>query len=217
MVNSKSRTADRYRALALAIGFVAAAAAGRAEVLINLQPVSAAAGSTGNTYDVTLKNTGPASVVIGGFSFGLSAGTSDITFTGVTTGTTTATYIFEGDSLFGPDISLDPAGQTMSAEDIFDTPGSGSTVGSGATVGLGLITFDVSAAASLGGIPVSFIPGDDSLSDEMGNPIAFSAEDSSITVTSGTTPTPEPATSGFVCMAFLGLAGVVRARRRTRG
>lgn len=214
-MNTKSRTANRYRALLLAIGFVASAALGRAEVTINLQAVTDAAGSSGNTFDVTLTNTGPGAIGVAGFSFGLEVGTSNLSFTSVTTSTTTAPYIFGADSVFGPDISVQPPnlpGQTIEAEDI--SASGGSTIGSGVTVGLGEVTFNLSPGTQSGGIQLSFIPVDDSLSDEAGAAIAFSAVNGSVTVTGGTTATPEPATFGFVCTAFIVLLGAFHLRRR---
>jgi len=212
----KKGTVNGYRALVLAIGFMASAALAHADLVINLQPVSDAAGSTGDTFDVTLTNTGPGSVIIAGFSFGLSVGTTDLTFTDVTTGTTEP-YVFGADSLFGPDISVQPAnlpGQTLEAEDISLAPGGGSTIGSGVTVGLGEVTFNLSAGASSVGIPISFIEADDSLTDADGEAIAFSAVSGSIAVTGGTTATPEPVTFGFLCAALIGLVGAFQLRCR---
>lgn len=205
-MNSKPGTPNRYRPIVLAIGFMAGAALGRADVIINVQPVSDAAGSTGDTLDITLTNTGPTPVIIAGFSFGLDVGTSNLSFTGVTTGTTTAPYIFGADSLFGPEISVQPPnlpGQTLEAEDL--SAGLGGTVGLGATVGLGEVTFNLSAGTPSGGIQLSFIPADDSLSDEAGAAVAFSAVNGSVTVTGGTTATPEPATFFPVGVALAGL------------
>jgi hypothetical protein len=215
MLNSKPGTTSRYRPLVLAIGFMAAAALGRASLIMNVQPVTYAAGSTGDTLDVTLTNTGPSGVAIAGFSFGLSVGTSNLSFTGVSAFPTTAVYIFSGQSLFGPtDISVQPPnlpGQTLEAEDVASI--SASTIASGTTLGLGHVTFNLGAATPPGGILLSFIAVDDSLSDAAGIPIAFSTVNGSVTV--GTAPVPEPATSAFVCTALIGLGAFHLFRRRT--
>ena len=62
------------------------------------------AGSSNDSFDVVLQNTGPSAVTVAGFSFGLTS-SSNVTFTDVTTATA-MTYIFNGNSLFGPDIVL---------------------------------------------------------------------------------------------------------------
>lgn len=211
----KIAISNRHLPLFLAVaGLFSLATAVNAEIIIGVQSVTYAAGSTGDTLDVTLTNTGPVDVIVGGFSFGLEVGTSDLSFTGVSTGTTTATYIFGADSLFGPDISVQPPnlpGQTLEAEDIDALLGS--TVGSGVTVGLGAITFNLSAATPSGPIQLSLIPIDNSLSDPNGDLIAFSTSNGTVTVTGGETPTPEPAASGVVVIALLSLLGAFRRLR----
>src|SRR5438552_826527 len=77
-----------------------------AALVISAQSTTAAAGSTGNSFDVFLTNTGPSSVTLGGFSFELQVG-PNITITSVNISTSVAPYIFGGHSLFGPVISLD--------------------------------------------------------------------------------------------------------------
>ena len=213
----KRGTPNRYRRLVLAaVGFVGAAALGHASVIMNLQPVSDAGGSTGDTFDVTLTNTGPTSISVAGFSFGLSVGTSDLSFTGVSTATTTALYVFDGQSLFGPDISVQPPnlpGQELEAEDIFAGPLAGSTIGPGGTEGLGHVTFNLSAATPPGAIQISFIGADDSLSDPNGEPIDFSTGSGAVMVTGGVS-IPEPATFGFVGMALAGILVCTGGRMR---
>jgi len=207
-----------YRPFVLGVvGFMGMAAIGHASVIMNLQPVSAAAGSTGNTFDVTLTNTGPGAITIGGFSFGLSVGTSDLSFTGVSTATTASPYVFDAESLFGPDISIQPPnlpGQELEAEDIFAGPLGGSVIGSGVTEGLGHVTFNLAPATPPGGIQINFIGADDSLSDPDGESIAFSTAGGAVTVT-GSASVPEPATFGFLGMAFAVIL-VSRAGRKRR-
>jgi hypothetical protein len=122
---------------------------------------------------------------------------------------TVDTYIFAGDSLFGPDISVQPPnlpGQTLEAEDSYDIPLSGATVAGGATVGLGDVTFNINPGTPFGLIPVSLIPLDDSLSDASGNPIAVSGTDGAVNVV------PEPGLGGLVGLVLL--AAVITSRYR---
>jgi len=218
---SKPGTPNRYRFcyrpfVLAAVGFMGMVALGHASVIMNLQPVSDAAGSTGDTFDVTLTNTGPGAITIGGFSFGLSVGTSNLSFTGVSTATTIALYVFDAQSLFGPDISVQPPdlpGQALEAEDISVVPLSGSTIGSGVTEGLGHVTFNLSAATPPGGIQLSFVGADDSLSDPDGEPIDFSTGSGTVTVT-GAASIPEPATFGFVGVVLAGLLVCTGGRMR---
>ncbi len=210
-------TLKRYCPILLAfLGVAGIAPLGRASLLMNIQPVSDAAGTTGDTLDVTLTNTGPSSVTIAGFTFGIGVGTSNLTFTGVTDGTTTATYIFSGNSLFGPDISQQPPnlpGQTLEASDLWASIGTGATVGTGATAGLGHVTFNLAAATPSGPISVNFIPADDSLSDAAGAALAFTANNGTVTVTRGGTSTPEPGTFAFAAVALVALGWGRRFRR----
>src|SRR4051812_15419899 len=65
-----------------------------ASLVITIQSVTAVAGSTGNGLDITLTNTGPGSVVIGGHDFLISTVNANITFTQADVFTTTASYIY---------------------------------------------------------------------------------------------------------------------------
>jgi hypothetical protein len=68
-------------------------------------------------FDVLLTNTGPSSQNIAAFNFELTTVDTNITFTDVTTSTTTAAYIFS-DSLFGPDITTFTSAQSVEAGDL---------------------------------------------------------------------------------------------------
>ena len=105
--------------------------------MVSAQDVSVAAGELGAGLDVSLSNTGPSPVDIGGFTFELTVGDTAITFTNITTSTTTAPYIFDGLGLFGPNIGLAVNDQDWMASDIFSVIGSGTTLASNDTVGLG--------------------------------------------------------------------------------
>ena len=61
--------------------------------ILSIESVNGAPGSTG-TFDVLLTNTGISSQNIAAFNFELTTSDTNIVFTGVSTSTTTATYIF---------------------------------------------------------------------------------------------------------------------------
>jgi hypothetical protein len=187
--------------------------AARADLVFNIESVSASAGSTGNTLDVTVTNTGPSAVTVGGFSFEISTPTSNINFTDATTATTLAPYIFGGNSAFGPSIAIS-TGQALDASDSFFPFGSGSTLGAGATVGLGHVVFNVASGTPGGPITVSFTGGGfTSLSDPDGNDIPITTLGTgTITVKSGTVP--EPSTSVLLGFAMLLSLGAHRVLRR---
>jgi hypothetical protein len=183
----------------------------RAGLVFEVQNVTAAAGSTGDTLNVLLMNTGPSAVTIAGFSFGLTS-TSAITFTDVTDATSTNTYIFAGHSEFGPDLDISAGpGSSIQAADNYNPPDAGFSVAANSTVGLGLVFFNLASNAS-GPITVSFQPyPDSSLSDPSGNNISITTFDSgTITVPSAV---PEPSSLVLLATALIGTASIVRARR----
>jgi hypothetical protein len=153
---------------------------------INVQSVSVNAGDPSATLEVTLTNPGPGAVVVGGFSFGLTAGTADLSFTGATNGTTTALYIFDGLGLFGPGIAVQPPnlpGQALNAEDILSLTGSLLAVGD--TVGLGHVTFKVTNNIATQDIPVTLSTTVSSVSDQNGNAIPYMISNGMVHVTGG--------------------------------
>jgi hypothetical protein len=180
------------------------ARAAPAAIVLSIDPITSnvTSGSTGNAFDVTL--TSDTTVTIAAFSFGLSVGGSDITFTDVTTGTSNP-YIFAGQSTFGPDIAFPSA---PSASDLYDVPGSGATIAPDTTVALGRVFFDVAASAPNETITVSFDPFATSLSDPDGNSLDFSSTSGQINVTSPAGSTiPEPRAVVVWCiLAVLGCA-----------
>ena len=163
------------------LGLTVLATEANADLVIGAQSVSANAGSTGNSFEVYLTNTGSSSVDVAAFSFEISTTSSNINLTGATTSTTDA-YIFGADSLFGPEIDTS-TGQTLDASDVFATPSGSTSIGSGSTFGLGEISFDVGPGASPGNYTVSFTPyPSTSLSDPNGNDLTFSSADGTLTV-----------------------------------
>jgi hypothetical protein len=185
-------------AVALAMSALTASADGL--ILLKLSSVSAAPGSTGNTFEVDLLNDTGSSIVIGGFNFEITAD-SDIDFTGADF-STFASYIFAGDSWdqansFPLNTST---GSSLSAGDISNS-GAGATLGAGRTLGLALLTFDVSPTAALGQVAVSLSsdPSHTNLSDQNGNLIAFDWDEGTINVV------PEPSTAAMFMAALMGL------------
>jgi hypothetical protein len=196
---------------AIAVLLVSAPAKG--DIILSFEPVTDAPGSTG-TFDVLLTNSGPSSQNIAGFNFELTTANTDITFTDVTTATTTATYIFS-DSLFGPDITTIASGQTAEAADV-DATGNGTNVGAGATFGLGSVSFSISPGATnaeTAQIDFSPFPAT-SLSDMNSLNVGFTAESGTITVASAVA-VPEPVGSGFQEFA-LAIAALLLFRGRIR-
>jgi hypothetical protein len=189
----------------------------RAAVILSVQPATAAAGSSGNAFDVDLTNSGPASLTVGSFSFGIVTANFNISFTDANTSTTDP-YIFAGHSLFGPDLSGPTSGQSLSASDLYAIPGSGFTLGAGRTVGLGHVLFDVSPSSTAGTFPVSLdVFPVTILSDPSGNSISIaSLVPGEITITGGMA-VPEPSSlllflTGAMLIAGLGLRYQAAAR-----
>jgi hypothetical protein len=160
---------------------------GRAGVILTIQSAAANQNSTGNSFDVTLANTGPSSVSIDAFSFGIQTANADLSFTDATTATA-APYIFGVDTLFGPDLTGATSGQSLSTSDVDSV--SQVTLAGGSTVGLGHVLFSVAAGAVPGVFAVTFISPATSLSDAQENAVAIDAlQNGTITIAS---TVPEP-------------------------
>jgi hypothetical protein len=183
----------------------------RADIVLSIESVTGAPGSTG-TFDVLLTNTGPSDQNIAAFNFELTTADTNITFTDVTTSTTTAPYIFPpASSLFGPDITTFAIGQTVEAGDVDDTL-AGTDIASGATYGLGNVTYSIDPLASNGDIAeIDFAAyPQTSLSDNNLNNVDFTAESGTITVQTSTIPEPSAAFDIILFGAWL------ISRRRVR-
>src|SRR5437879_3424530 len=141
-------------AIALTLSASPAEAAAVGNVVMTVQTVSNNAGTNNAILEVSLTNNGPGAITIGGFSFGISVGTTNLTFTGGSNGTTTAPYIFGSSGVLGSLVVQPPTlpGQTLYAEDIFSVIGSGTTINAGATVGLGHVVFNLNPATPTGPI-----------------------------------------------------------------
>jgi hypothetical protein len=169
------------------------------------------AGSAGNAFDFTLFNSGPSPITLGAFSLEISVADPHVSFTSATTATSLP-YVFAGDSLFGPVISTSGPGQVLDASDACDLC-AGGTVAAGATVGLAHMFFDVLAGAPAGPLTVSIAAFPfTSLSDSLGNDLAATLQDGTITINSNGNPIPEPSTLALLALAMLFL---VRKRFRS--
>jgi hypothetical protein len=175
----------------------------RADLIVSVESVTASAGSTGNTLEVDVTNTGPSSVDVAAFSFEISVpSASGVTLTGADINTSLATYIFDGNSAQGPNIAT-ATGTTLDAS---DNAASGSTtLGAGVTLGLGRVFFDVASSAS-GVVPVTLsdFPAT-SLTAPTGDNIPINTlTNGTITITS---PAAVPEPSTLVSASVLGILG----------
>jgi PEP-CTERM motif len=173
--------------------------AGRADAaLIVLAPgISSVPGGSG-TFDIVLQNTGASGIGIGGFSIGITTPNSAITFTTATTGTSVP-YIFAGDSLFGPNLTI-TSGTSLTAS---DNPAIASffTVGAGSTVGLAHIAYSIAGNSAPGVFAITLSSSATSLADAEGFNVPINTlTNGSINITSAT---PEPASLALVGLALL--------------
>jgi len=180
----------------------------RADVVITAQSVTVPAGSTNDALDLTLTNTGPGSVQIGGVAVGLFVPTGKgITFTAATTGTTAAPYIFDGLSLFGPNIgTVGGGGLSIVASDLFAVIGSGATIGPGSSAGLAHVLFNVAPGTAPGPVTVSLTPfPTTNLSDFAGNNVPINTlNNGTISITVGSVPEPSTPVLALVGMSLVG-------------
>ena len=183
----------------------------RAGVILSIQSVAANQNTVGNSFDVLLTNTGPSGISIDGFTFGLQTANANISFTDVTINTSTASYIFAGNSLLGPDLTGPITGQSVNTFDL--TAASATSIAAGSTFGLGHVFFSVAGGATPGGYAVNFVAPSTSLADAAGAPVAItSLVGGTVTIDSAV---PEP--SSLVPVALALLIGLhVSSRKRAR-
>ena len=177
-------------------------------------------GSSSNSLDVTLTNTGTTSAddaLIAGFSFEITAASTDVTFTGVSTSTNSVPYIFAGNSLYGPDINLGigAGGQSIGAGDNYAIANADITLAHGQTIGLGFVNFELSPTTPLNPIDVTFTAYPTTgVNDSAGFEYAFNLPDNAqIHVTS---TVPEPSTLITLGIGVLGLMVAKKYRKKTR-
>jgi hypothetical protein len=188
-----------------------AALPAHAGIILSVQSVSASAGTSGNTLEVDLQNTG-APVDIAAFSFEISVAlASGVSFTGADTNTSVNTYIFAGNSAQGPSIAT-ATGTTLDAS---DNAASGSTtLGTNATLALGRVFFDVAGSAPGGPVTVSFTdyPATSLAAPDLSNIPVDTLNTGTITILGGAI-VPEPSALVSATLGFLGAAWLTRRRR----
>lgn len=212
----------KYKLLSLLFALGASVIPAHAGVIFALDSVSSSGGD--GYLQLTLTNSpGSAAINVGGFSFGLSVdGGSGVTFgfpslpSTVVDITTTSTYIFASNSLFGPDISISGFGTNEAlAGDNFDTPNGGTVVNGGETYGLGRIYYSLSGGAPP--IPIAVIINQStaftSLSDSAGGGITIDTFTNG-SISAASTGIPEPSTFVLLGGGLL-LAGLRRWKSRS--
>ncbi len=208
-----SRSWRKFLSVAAAGLLLTTAPPARAGLVISVQDVSAKAGTTGNTLEVDLANTGSSSVDIAAFSFEISvASSSGVTFTGADINTTYYPYIFAGNSGFGPQIAT-MTGTTLDASDLAAT--GSTTLAGGSILGLGLVSFDVASSAPNGPVVVSLTPYPaTSLTDPNVNNIPIDTlNNGTIMISQGSIP--EPSSLVSATLGLLGAAWLIRRMRAT--
>jgi len=199
--------------LLVSLAFLFTAPLVRADVLtVTLSPLSTvAAGSTNNSFDVLLTNTSGPAVSIEGFFFEIQASSTDLTLTDATTATTSAAYIFDSNSLFGPDIiSAGSTAQDLDASDLDSV--SAISLASGTTLALGHVLFDVAPGAHTETVDFTVVgfPGT-SLADNAGNNVPITTfQGEELKIQGAATVVPEPS-SLFLLAA---VAPLLWSRRR---
>jgi hypothetical protein len=206
----RARTSLSMAVIALVL--FAAPPLARASLIIRVQNVGASSPSSADALDITLINTGPGSVMLGSFSFGISVTDPAITFTSATTATVIAPYVFAGQSLFGPTISTSVPGQSLDASDVAAL--TSGTIAGAATVGLGHVFFSVAAGDTAGPKAVALaVPPTTELSDVDGTLIPFSILNGTITITATGSSVPQPST---ILLVLTGITSLTLARRHRR-
>ncbi len=201
-----------YWLLPLATFIMLAAVPARAgSIVISAESVAASAGA----FDVLLTNDTSSAVSLNGFSFEVNVSSPLITFTDATINSTTAPFIFAGNSLFGPDIltGISNGGQTLDASDVYALTPADVSVAAGATVGLGNVVFTVGpgfdspATVSFTGFPAT------GLSDNSTNISVGSFVNGTISP-SAAIPEPATLTLATTCLAICGATWFTRRSRR---
>ena len=221
VASTRSLLVDSLRVAAVALtfacnaGFSTSAAAG---LIFEVTTNSGETGSSSNSLDVLLANTGTTDASIAGFSFEITAAGTDVTFINVTTSTISDAYFFAGNSLYGPDITfgLSTDGHTISANDNYKIPNADVTLAAGQTLGLGHVNFALSSSAPVSPISITFTDAPTTgVNDSAGHPENFVLPvDAHIVVSPGPTSVPEPSTIVSLGIGMIGLIVAMKARRK---
>ena len=190
----------------------------RADFFFEVANVTVAAGQSGS-FDVLLRNTDSTTYRVASDSVRLAlTGVSGVSFTGATTGTVAAPYLYvqSGVAATGSPLSFDPFPATsFTASDSEFGPLGYRAIAPGGVFGVAHVSFTVAATAAPGAGLMSFLdPGaSTSLADPSGAAIAFTTQPGTFTILPSTSAVPEP--SSLVLMALAGaLAAPVAASRR---
>jgi hypothetical protein len=180
-------------------------------------PINVNAGTSGNGFDVLLTNLSGPAVSLAGLTFEISVPSTDVQLSEANTATLLDPYIFNGNSLFGPNITVANTGQDLKASDLYSAIGSGVTLGAGATVGLGHILFDVSATAHSETVTVTFtaFPAT-SLSDDLSNNVPINTLTNGQIDIIGTVPEPSYLLLLLTAGALLLVGRTLRVSRPNR-
>jgi hypothetical protein len=180
--------------------------AAEAALVLQANSVTASAGGSGS-FDLMLIDTG-GTFQVSGFSVELSvAPSSGIKFTGVTAGTTTATYIFG--TLQAPPLSsaLFPVTDFTASDSSMTAPGFVTLSTIGQMVGLEHVSFSVAAGTLAGPVALSIVGGSNTqILDLNANLLPFSATNGTVTVSSSAVPEPPSIVAWMIAMSSLSLA-----------
>jgi len=154
---------NKFLLMLLAASMLVPAAS--ATAIFSIEPITLnpSAGSNNDILEVLLTNTGPSSISVAGFAFGVTSNNAGITFVSANMSTTTDPYIFAGNS-FDAANSLPlntSSGASLGGSDLTND-GSGVTVSSGESFALGRVFYDVSGTANPGPANLTFTTSADS-------------------------------------------------------